>query len=211
MTDLGPQAAAVQRVQSLVVLAIVAVLFWVDQQVGLLGLLVMVVVWPPAVRWRPLPVLRVLRAYAPFAAVWLGLTIGYLQVMHGVGWSVLPQPALERLAESGLATPGFALSVLGIVVLAPVFEEVVFRGYLFCALATVLPPVATQLLTAALFGLVHGLDYALPIGTLALLFGWLRTRYQSLLPSIFAHAVHNGLTVAITIAWPASLELIYPR
>jgi membrane protease YdiL (CAAX protease family) len=211
MTDLGPQAAAVQRLQALVVLAIVAVFVWGHQQVGLVGLLVMVVVWPPAVSWRPLPVGRVLRAYVPFAAVWLGLTIVYLQVMHGVGWSVLPQPALERLAESGFSTSGFALSVLGMVVLAPVFEEVIFRGYLFCAFGTVLPPLATQLLTAVLFGLAHGLDYALPIGMLALLFGWLRTRYQSLLPSIFAHAVHNGLTVAITIAWPASLELTYPQ
>jgi len=211
MSELTPRAAAMQRLQALVVCGIIAVFLLVGQEAGLLGLLVMAVAWPPAVRWLPLPVGRVLLVYAPFVVVWLGFTIAYLQVMHQAGAPVAPQARLVELAEHGLATPGIGLSVFGIVVLAPVFEEVIFRGYLFCALRTMMPALATHLATAVLFGLAHGLDYALPIGILALLFGWLRARYQSLLPSILAHAVHNGLTVAITIAWPGSLELMYPR
>ncbi len=100
--------------------------------------------------------------------------------------------------------------MLTIVVLAPVFEEIVFRGYVFGALRTLMPPVATQLLTAVLFGLAHGWQYAFPIGVLALLFGWLRARYDALLPAIVAHAVHNGLTVGVTLAWPETLTWMYP-
>ena len=107
--------------------------------------------------------------------------------------------------------PQWGLVVLAVVLLAPFFEELLFRGYLFTALLTVLPMWAVQLVTATAFGLVHGLDYALPIAVLALLFGWLRARYQALLPSMFAHAVHNGITVVVTLSWPQHLDLLYPR
>ncbi|MCA8976527.1 MAG: CPBP family intramembrane metalloprotease [Planctomycetes bacterium] len=180
-------------------------------EIGAVLLVVMALVWPPRGRWLPLPCGRVLGAYGPFAVVWLLFTIGYLQVMHAVDATVLPQPALARLAAEGMAMPGATALVFAIVVLGPVAEEILFRGYLFAALEQRLSGVATQLVTAALFGLVHGPDYALPIGVLALLFGWLRARYGSLLPSILAHAVHNGLTVAITLLWPGHLELLYPR
>jgi membrane protease YdiL (CAAX protease family) len=36
-------------------------------------------------------------------------------------------------------------------------------------------------------------------------------RHGSLWPSVFAHAVHNAVTVVITVAWPETLELLYPR
>mgnify|MGYP001566827949 CR=1 FL=1 len=65
-------------------------------------------------------------------------------------------------------------------------------------------------ITAAAFGAVHGLPYALPIGLLGCLFGWLRVRHGSLLPAMFAHALHNSLIVLVTVAWPESLTLLYP-
>lgn len=178
---------------------------------GLAALAVLAAVWPPAVPWRPLAVCCVLLRYLPFAAAWLAFVIAYLRLAHALGHPVAPQEMLRSLAEQGTALPGFWLRVTSIVVVAPFCEELLFRGYLFTALATLLPIWATQLVTAAAFGLVHGLDYALPIGVLALLFGWLRQRYGALLPSMFAHAVHNGITVVVTLSWPGHLDLLYPR
>ncbi len=170
-----------------------------------------VAVWPPAVAWRPVATLAVLRAYVPFALLWFLLVAGYLRGMHAIGHAVQPQPMLQELAADGLAAPGAWRTLLGIVVLAPLAEEILFRGYLFTALVTTLPKWFAHTATAVLFGLAHGLDYAPPITVLALLFGWLRARHAALLPSVLAHAVHNGLTVLLVVLWPGILEAVYPK
>jgi membrane protease YdiL (CAAX protease family) len=65
--------------------------------------------------------------------------------------------------------------------------------------------------TALAFGLVHPPPLALPAALLGAGFGWLAMRSGSLLPAILAHAVHNGATIALAIAWPATLDYLYPR
>jgi membrane protease YdiL (CAAX protease family) len=176
-----------------------------------LAIVLLAAAWPPAVPWRPLRARAVLRVYLPFAVAWLVFVILYLRAAHWLGHTIAPQPQLAELAEHGASTPGFAMVCFAIVVVAPVCEEIVFRGYLQTALRGIVPDRVGLLATSALFGLAHGPDYALPIGVLALAFGWLRLRYDALLPAIFAHAVHNGLTVAVTLLWPGHLELLYPR
>jgi membrane protease YdiL (CAAX protease family) len=207
-----PRAAWRRPVLQCAVVAALGVLgCCVDLRAGLLAIAVMAAAWPPAVPWSPLPARSVLRSYLPFAIVWLVFLVVYLRAMHALGWTVSPQPTLQDMAQHGLQTPDFVLLCLAIVVVAPLAEEIVFRGYLFTALRTLLPAPATQLLTAAAFGAVHGAHYALPIGVLALLFGWLRARHGSLLPSMLAHAVHNGVTVVVTVGWPGHLDLLYPK
>lgn len=204
--------APARALQQLPAAVAAALLFVVSADLGMVLLVVLALLWPPAVRWRPLAAGRVLLSYLPFAVLWFAFVWLYLHGLAALGHTVAPQPMLQELARDGAASEQFGLKVVGIVVLAPFFEELLFRGYLFSAcVAARLPNVATQLLVAALFGLVHGLDYALPIGVLALLFGWLRQRHDALLPSMFAHAVHNGLTVAVTLVWPGHLDILYPR
>jgi len=185
--------------------------FALGTEAGIVAVAAMVALWPPQVPWRPVAALRVIATYVPFAVLWIAFVVGYLRVAHACGWPVPPQEPLERLASGGFGAPNLGVVLFGIVVLAPVLEEAVFRGYLFTALDRHLPRWATQLVTAAGFGAVHGLAYALPIGVLALFFGWLRARHGALLPSILAHSVHNAMVAAVTLLWPGSLDLLYPR
>jgi membrane protease YdiL (CAAX protease family) len=166
--------------------------------------------WPP-LSWGPPRVLAVLRIYLPAALVWLLLVIGYLRAMHACGRQVAPQPELLQVAASGVATPGFWVAALVIVVAAPLAEEIVFRGYLLGFLLMVMPRWPAQLAAAAAFGWVHGIDYMLPIALLGLLFGWLRERYGAMWPSVVAHMLHNGLTLTLAVAWPRFLEQLFPR
>jgi len=166
---------------------------------------------PPAWPWRPLWPRPVLAAYAPFLVGWVVVLVGYLALMRGLGRAVAVQDALAYLAAGDPGRGGFWLVVVGVVLAAPLAEEIVFRGYLQGALHEMVSPRAAVVLAAAAFGLAHGLHYALPTGLLGLLFGWLVQRHGSMWPAVAAHALHNGVVTAVTVAWPGSLELLYPR
>jgi len=78
--------------------------------------------------------------------------------------------------------------------LAPLAEEVAFRGYLLSALRTHLRPGAAIAASSVLFAAMH-LD---PVRFPAVLFlgaflGWLAWRSGSLWPGVAAHAANNGL------------------
>lgn len=101
---------------------------------------------------------------------------------------------------------GRAAMAVAIAVSAPLFEEVVFRGYLWRALEVYGSPRAAYLGTTLLFCAYH-LD---PVQSTALLptaalLGWLRLRSGSLLPPIAMHFVNNALGVAL-----AGVELPMP-
>tara|TARA_R110002072_G_scaffold228234_6_gene385160 strand:+ start:40586 stop:41260 length:675 start_codon:yes stop_codon:yes gene_type:complete len=194
-----------------------AVFLAVDPYVGAAVLLFLVVVAPPqGIRmrpdfWRPGKPWTALLIYVPFVLLWVAFATGYLRLAELIGERVDPQPQLLKFANGEIAEPMFWGVVVLIVILAPIAEEVLFRGYLFAALSMTVPLWATQLLTATLFGLVHGVGHALPIGVLSLLFGYLRQRYRSLWPSILAHMLHNGVTLALVYSWPGLLDLFYNR
>jgi uncharacterized protein len=89
----------------------------------------------------------------------------------------------ERLAMALIAS-----------LLAPLAEEVAFRGYVLSALRTHLRPGAAIAASSVLFAAMH-LD---PVRLPAVLFlgaflGWLAWRSGSLWPAVAAHAVNNGL------------------
>lgn len=165
----------------------------------------------PEPSWRPLPVRRVVGAYVPFVCGWTVLLVAYLWLARTVGHPVAVQPQLAWLAGCDLARPGSWFAIAAIVLLGPCAEEVVFRGYLQPALTGVLGRGPGLAATAVVFGLVHTLPYAAPVGGLGAFFGWLALRHRSLGAAALAHAVHNGLTVLLTVAWPGHLDLLYPR
>ncbi|GDY02435.1 hypothetical protein LBMAG49_17640 [Planctomycetota bacterium] len=165
---------------------------------------------PLALPFRSLLRVTLLRSYLPFAIGWCAFTLCYLKAMCMSGHPVAMQPMLLLLKTEGLTEETLALA-LASVVAAPIAEELLFRGYLLGALLPFLPTWLAYCITAAAFGFAHGPDYALPIALLGLYFGWLRQRYAALLPSVLAHAVHNGLMVCIALLLPRALDLLYCR
>lgn len=83
-------------------------------------------------------------------------------------------------------------AVVVLVVLAPVGEELAFRGLVFPGLARSLGLTEAYAITAFAFGILHlavpSLVTHVPLG---LYFCWLRHRSGSLWPPLLAHALHN--------------------
>ena len=77
---------------------------------------------------------------------------------------------------------------------APIFEELLYRGFLLPALCALGAPLSVALpLHAALFGLHHAaLATLLPLSALGLLWGWLYVRSGNLVVPILVHALWNS-------------------
>ena len=89
-----------------------------------------------------------------------------------------------------------------VVLLAPIFEEIIFRGIVFTTLRAKYRFPVSMIGSAVFFALVHGYG---PIGFLAvfwsgLLWAWLYEQSGSVIPGMCAHAISNGLFVYFLVA-----------
>ncbi len=101
-----------------------------------------------------------------------------------------------------------ALVALGVVVLAPLAEEALFRGVLFGTLARQWGYVPGSLVAATVFGLAH-LDWSLliPLTVAGLVLNALYHRTGSLIPSTIAHATLNLVSVGSALGMMGTLRL----
>jgi membrane protease YdiL (CAAX protease family) len=105
---------------------------------------------------------------------------------------------------------------LGIIILIPIMEELIFRGLLQPALRRRLGAVGSVFGSALIFGIVHalnidpgstqmGLEVAATVGgifILALFLGWAREHTGAIGLPIFIHAGWNGLVTAMLLFGP---------
>lgn len=96
--------------------------------------------------------------------------------------------------------PMLATSLLEYVILAPIFEEIVFRGLLFAMFRRRFTFLPAALLSATIFALAHGYSLLGFISVLwsGFLWAWIYDRTGSLIPGMVAHAVNN-LLVCLTV------------
>lgn len=104
--------------------------------------------------------------------------------------------------DGRLATAGPAVTAVIIVrscVLAPLAEEVFFRGALYAWLRQRLSARSAIPISAAAFALIHWYPPILPLAfALGLGFGWVRERSGSTVPTIVVHALHNAVLIGLS-------------
>lgn len=130
------------------------------------------------------------------AVVLLGL--GFSNVLS---WVIEMIPFPENLVES-FVTSHDALSIgnpiinfISVVIVAPVFEEIFFRGLIYTRLKSGMPTVIAAVFSAVVFGVMHGeiiwMLYAFVVG---LMLVWVFEKTKSLLACIVMHVANNGLS-----------------
>jgi membrane protease YdiL (CAAX protease family) len=105
--------------------------------------------------------------------------------------------------------PEYLLAFLSLVVLAPVVEEIIFRGYLFGKLRKHAPVWVAVLITSLLFAIVHfqgnvGVD----VFALGIVLCLLRVVSGSLWPSILLHMLKNGVAYYFLFINPSLLSTL---
>lgn len=136
-------------------------------------------------------------------AWWLAVDVlAFMAVTEITGYE--PPPVQQDLADA-LATPGIMqiAAWLAIVVIAPLGEELVFRGVLFLGVARWLGPIPAAVVSSIAFGLIHlqpelaatafMTAYAAPFGLFAC---WLLHRFGSLWLPIGVHAGSNLASIS---------------
>jgi membrane protease YdiL (CAAX protease family) len=129
---------------------------------------------------------------------WLGATLASAAVvwlLELVG--IVPEP---QAAEQAIAIVDPWLVVLAIVILAPIAEEVFFRGVVFNAWLREGGRRWAFIGSSALFALIHiSLVALVPIFLLGLALAWVYQRTGNLLAPIAMHATVNGISVALAL------------
>ncbi|HWT40765.1 MAG TPA: type II CAAX endopeptidase family protein [Dongiaceae bacterium] len=111
---------------------------------------------------------------------------------------LLPFINMDQTQDTGysnLSSPvNYVLAFIGLVVVAPMAEELLFRGYLFGKLQKHTKIWVSVLVTSALFGFVHfQWNVGLDVFALSIVLCLLRIYSGSLWSSIFLHMTKNGL------------------
>ena len=131
-----------------------------------------------------------LRRFEPSALKWMGLAIlAYLAI--GTLAGLLVEPKQEDIAEAFGPLP---LQIALIAILAPVSEEVCFRGMLFGGLRQRLPRLVAALVAGTVFGGLHagsGISAVPVLVVFGVILCLLYEKTGSVVPGIILHVLNN--------------------
>ena len=136
----------------------------------------------------------------------LGIFIFFAVAVNALLW-ILPlivpgfnsqQPQVNEFTSSTVSNPTLAL--IALVIIPPIIEETVFRGFIFPAFAQKWGTVWGAIISSLLFGFAHlQLNISVYTFVLGLLLCFLYVRLKSIFPGMLFHMLNNYLAfIAIT-------------
>jgi membrane protease YdiL (CAAX protease family) len=131
---------------------------------------------------------------AQHGATTLALILAYL-VFNAVYVAVFGEPHQEDIAEGFGPVP---VQVLLIVILAPISEEICFRGMLYGGLRTKLGVLPAALIGGLIFGALHaltGITAVPPLIVFGFLLCLLYEKTGSIVPGIVLHMLNNSVAL----------------
>lgn len=136
----------------------------------------------------------------PIAMICIGGLVLFVLKLFGIEPEVQPTITVIKSSTDGWQTAIFGFAA---VILAPVFEEGLFRGVLYPVFRNRGHRWIGLWVTALLFGAIHwNLAAFIPLTFLAIVFTWLYERTGNLLAPMAAHGVFNGINFWLLVAPP---------
>ena len=120
---------------------------------------------------------------------------------------IIPGFSIDQTQQTGFNHLTFyyeyVLAFLTLIIVAPVAEETLFRGYLYGKLRKTLPMWAAMLITSALFGFVHGQwNVGVDVFALSLVLCYLREVTGNIWVGMLIHMIKNAIAFYILFANP---------
>jgi membrane protease YdiL (CAAX protease family) len=138
-------------------------------------------------------------SYVGILPVIFGVSLIYQLFLYAAGYPVTLQDVVEIFLEP---QPGWNLLLLMVlaVVVAPIVEEMLFRGILLPALMKKVGLGAAVVANSILFALIHQhLPSLIPLFALALALSLLYVYSGSLWSAIILHALFNGISICVLL------------
>jgi membrane protease YdiL (CAAX protease family) len=157
---------------------------------------------------------------------WSALTYVLVAVVAGLASLALGVEERDQdniLEDLGIATGSAWVYVAAFIVcvMAPLCEELLFRGFVFPALKPKLGLIAAAVISGAIFGGIHVTNYIgeptrlavasiITLVTLGTLFALLFWKTGSLLPCIALHAINNSVAFGAMQDWTWEIAILLP-
>ena len=156
----------------------------------------------------------------PAFRLWLGPALfGMGFVLPAFGLHYISQTVLVRLGQEQVVQEAVqmvmatehpvevGLQVVSVVVMAPIAEELLFRGILYNTIKHTGYPLAGMTISAALFALVHGsLALMLPLFVMGFALAWVYEKSGSIIAPMMMHATFNAINFSLLKLTPIFAE-----
>ena len=131
------------------------------------------------------------RRFSPSAFKWMAAAVGLYLLFTALYVGLIGEPHQKDIAE---AFGPIAVQIVLIVIVAPVSEELCFRGMLYGGLRERLPRIPAALITGLIFGGLHattGISAVPPLVVFGFLLALLYEKTDSIVPGIMLHMLNN--------------------
>jgi membrane protease YdiL (CAAX protease family) len=135
--------------------------------------------------------------FVPLLLVSMGLTGAWMHVCRARGWEEHQEVLLAIVDLEGVE---LAVAAGIAVLVGPLLEELLFRGFLQSAMAQRLGERGALLGSSVLFAALHGMPALPGLFALSLFLGWLQQRTRCILVPWSAHVLNNAVTVGLALA-----------
>ena len=142
---------------------------------------------------RKIPVNGIL----PIAIMAAAFNVITTVIISFVPW---PQEWMDSYIQNSSAIDGSLMAWLTAVLMAPVLEEIVFRGLVYTRLKKGLPVIVAAILTSLAFGIAHGtVIWAIYTFIFSMMLIWVFEKFQSLTACILLHMAYNLSGMALSL------------
>tara|TARA_Y100000758_G_scaffold95582_1_gene65978 strand:- start:32 stop:796 length:765 start_codon:yes stop_codon:yes gene_type:complete len=125
-----------------------------------------------------------------------------LTIIYGIAWiGIFGEPSTNTDLGTNWesSTVDIALLFLSVAIVTPIVEELMFRGYILDAINRKHGDWTAIIWSSILFGLIHIDPFVAGQAFMGgIIYGWIRVRTGSLLPSIAGHMMWNMLALILT-------------
>lgn len=131
----------------------------------------------------------------------------FLTMALMVIFSFMPMLEEQYKIVSDMIGSNSVFMILCVSILAPIGEELMFRGVIMQMMEKAVPWQAAIVVQAILFGIYHmNLIQGVYATLLGLIFGYVVHRYRSVVPGILLHMAVNSFSYGMIYLFPAKLE-----
>lgn len=157
--------------------------------------------WTSQLNIRNLLLLPVLVVAALALLSFIQDASGFASFLNKATGSPVEQPVVSWLREGSTAVK--CTIIFGMIIVAPISEELIFRGFLYNVFKKYAGATSSMIFTALLFSSIHSnIGMFLHFFLIGVSFVWLYEKTKTLWSAIIAHMIYNSVSIIVILIFP---------